>query len=422
MLRPLSKVRFYLICFAAVALGLPIAFISLAKILLLVCALIVLVGGWLRRERRLAFPASQVSPIILLALALMVLSSLWSTGSPEQVQTAVVKHGRLLLIPILLYLTRSRREALLALAFFLGGQIFLLTSTWMLFVGVPVPWVLSKEAGICANCSFAIFSSYLDQSIMTAVLAAVGWHLRSYAPLRYRTFLTLALAGLALVCVFFIFQGRTGHLVAIALSTLAIAWELPKRLRLSAALIPLVLLVALAATSSKVSHGLKEIGSGIASFSNAGALSPSSGVRLDLWRRSLESLADSPWHGTGVGSWSLEFKRQELIHSRAIPTNSASEQHSNPHQEYLLWGVELGLPGIALLCAVLLALYRDSRRLETPARRAMQSVLLALMLACLFNCTLYDALIGDFFCITLALLLALGMPAERAAPPHHSAA
>lgn len=171
-----------------------------------------------------------------------------------------------------------------------------------------------------------------------------------------------------------------------------------------------MLLIALAASSSKVSRGLKEIGDGIQSFKGSGQLSPSSGVRLDLWHRSLQSVAENPWHGSGVGSWSREFRRQEAIHSDEIPINRASDQHSNPHQEYLLWGVELGLPGIALLCAVLLALYRDSLQLEVPARRAMQSVLAALTVACLFNCTLYDALIGDFFCITLALLLALGTP------------
>jgi hypothetical protein len=38
--------------------------------------------------------------------------------------------------------------------------------------------------------------------------------------------------------------------------------------------------------------------------------------------------------------------------------------------------------------------------------------------AALFNCTLYDALIGDFLCITLGLLVALGRhPASpRTAP------
>jgi O-antigen ligase len=35
-------------------------------------------------------------------------------------------------------------------------------------------------------------------------------------------------------------------------------------------------------------------------------------------------------------------------------------------------------------------------------------VLLALVIACLFNSSLYDAYIGDFFCLALGLLLAYG--------------
>lgn len=421
MLRSLSSIRFYLICFAAVALALPIGFISTTKLLLILSGLIVYVSAWLRREQQTALAASKVSMMIVLALAFMATSSLWSTGSNDEVLAAMTKHGRLLVIPVLLCLTRTRHEAMVAVGFFVAGQFILLASTWLLFLGVPIPWVISKEAGICETCSFAIFSSYLDQSIMTAVLAAVSWHLRNYLTARYRTSLSVVTVGLALICVFFIFQGRTGHLVAITLITLAIAWETPRRLRLQIVLIPLVLLIALAVSSSKVSRGLKEIGDGIQSFKNSGQLSPSSGVRLDLWHRSLQSLAENPWRGSGVGSWSREFRRQEAIHSQEIPINSASDQHSNPHQEYLLWGVELGLPGIALLCAVLLALYRDSLRLEMPARRAMQSVLAALAVACLFNCTLYDALIGDFFCITLALLLALGTPVGTSPPAVQSA-
>ena len=70
----------------------------------------------------------------------------------------------------------------------------------------------------------------------------------------------------------------------------------------------------------------------------------------------------------------------------------------------------MGLPGILLLCALFAALYRDSQQLAAPERRALQSVLLALLVACLFNCALHDAMIGDFFCITLGLLLALRLP------------
>lgn len=410
MLRSFPNVRFSILCFAAVAVALPMAIISIAKLLLFLCALGVLVDGWLSQRRAPALLLASASPVILLTLVLMAVSGLWSTGTTDEALLAIVKHGKLALIPIVLSLTRSRREALVAVAFFVGGQVFSLSSTWLMFMGIAVPWATSKEMGICEICSFAVFSSYLDQSIMTAVLAAVCWHLRCYAGTRWRTPLALTTAGLALVCVFFIFQGRTGHLVAIALMTLAIVWEFPTRYRFQLVLIPLLLTAVLATSSGKVSHGLTEIGNSIESFNQSGptSSSSSSSIRIDLWHRSLQSLAASPWHGTGVGSWEREFKRQETIHAQVPAPSSANVQHHNPHQEYLLWGVELGVPGIALLCAVLLALYRDSLRLETPARRAMQSVLLALTIACLFNCTLYDSLIGDFFCIALALLLALG--------------
>ena len=415
MPRSFPDARLSLICFAAAAVAFPIAIISIAKFLLVLCALAVIVKGWSSRSKAQAFLPNSVSPMILLSLAILASSALWSTGSSDEVLAALAKHGKLILIPIILYLTRSRREAFIALAFFMGAQIFLLASTWFLYFGVPIPWVTSKEAGICAICSFAIFSSYLDQSIMTAVLAAVCWHLRGYLSSRHRTLITSIISALALVCVFFIFQGRTGYLVAVALTTLAIMWELPSRFRFAVAVIPLALVLLLAASSGKVRHGVMEIAGSIQSFRQSGYVSPSSGTRLVLWRGALRSMADNPLMGTGVGSWDGEFRRQQAGNAPTDAGSSAASQHRNPHQEYLLWGTALGVPGIALLCAVLLALYRDSLQMDKPERRAMQSVLLALTLACLFNCALYDALIGDFFCIALALVAALRVGATPVA-------
>ncbi len=410
MPRSFSSVRLYLICLAAVALALPIAIVSLAKLLALMGTAAVMVHGWCRRDTHGGLSSTSITPMILLALLLLALSALWSTGSSDEVLTALAKHARLILIPVILSLARSRRDALIAMGFFVGGQIFLLGSTWLLFVGVPLPWVMSKEAGICDTCSFAVFSSYLDQSIMSAVLAAVCWQLRSLAPTRHRAALALLVAGLALSCVFFIFQGRTGHLVAIALVLLATLWEFPQRLHLRVMLIGLLLLVAFAAASGRMGERFREVSGSMQAFNPTSEGTSSPGMRLELWKLSLQSLAESPWRGTGVGSWNTEFRRQEIVHANDMPISDASNQHHNPHQEYLLWGVEMGLPGILLLCALFVALYRDSQELATPERRALQSVLLALLVACLFNCALHDAMIGDFFCITLGLLLALRLP------------
>ena len=96
--------------------------------------------------------------------------------------------------------------------------------------------------------------------------------------------------------------------------------------------------------------------------------------------------------------------------------DSQIEVHSNPHQEFLLWSVELGLPGALLLGALFGGIWRDGARGDLSARRAIGSMLLAMLLACLFNCALYDALIGDFFCVIVGLLLALAAHPPDAAP------
>ena len=131
----------------------------------------------------------------------------------------------------------------------------------------------------------------------------------------------------------------------------------------------------------------------------------SSGIRLELWRRAIVMIVDHPLAGLGVGSWSTAYNRVELEKN---PAQKLINGNGNPHQEYLQWGVQLGLPGIALLLGLFAAVFHDTRQLEPDVARAAQSTLVALMVACLFNSSLYDALIGDFFCVILGLLLALG--------------
>ena len=65
--------------------------------------------------------------------------------------------------------------------------------------------------------------------------------------------------------------------------------------------------------------------------------------------------------------------------------------------------------GIVLLVGILASIFQLSRRMQVQERRATQSALLATVIACLFNCALYDALIGDYLCVTLALCLAAGL-------------
>ena len=395
------NIRLLFVYLAAVSVALPVAIIGLAKVLLFLFALTALSTGWWRKAAG-TWPANWTSKAILLAMLVFAVSLIWTTAPLPDALHAVEKHGKLLLIPILLSMIRSRREALLALACFGAGQLFLLASTWLLVAGVPIPWAISREN--VSEGSRAVFSSYLDQSIMTGIAAAICWHLRDQIPARHPRAIAIGIVVVALACIFFVFPGRTGHAVAIALVSLAIMWELPRRYRVGAILIPLVLLLALVATSSKVKERLNAVNVEVQAFNQKGDTTTSSGTRLNLWQRSLQSMSENPWAGSGVGSWETQYNR---LQQKYVP--SYQPIRGNPHQEYLLWGVELGVLGIAMLVGILYSIYRDSLGMAGAERRALQSSLLGLIVAILFNCSLYDALIGDYLCIVLGLVFALGM-------------
>jgi O-antigen ligase len=412
LLKTTFNFRLLLVCMLAASVGLPIGFLSLAKFMLFIGAIFILMrsGKLMAGSTASTAQTPTTTILILIILVAFAASTAWTSGSQVEAFNSLSKYGKLLIIPIICVLIKSRREALTALASFAAGQLFLLVSAWMIFIKLPVPWALSQFS-LSHN---VVFSSYLDEGLMSAVMAAISWHLRALIPGKYGRYGAMAVCLLALGNVFFLLQGRSAHVVTIFLVTLAIMWQLPRKLRLAIVVLPFVLMLALYLSSTKVQSRLDSLKKEVQTFSVAKGVdvdsNNSSGIRLHFWHRALQSIAEHPVAGSGAGSWSNEFNRLERMGN---PVHDDIEPLGNPHQEYLLWGVQLGVPGILLLLALLMSVLKDSLAMETPTARATQSALLALAMACLFNSSLYDAQIGDFFCVVLGLLLALGLHPEN---------
>ena len=352
--------------------------------------------------------------LIFTILGLFAVSMAWTSGSQVEAVNSLSKYGKLLIIPIICVLIKNRREALIALASFTAGQVFLTISAWMIFIKLPVPWALSQFS-LSHN---VVFSSYLDEGLMSAVLAAVSWHLRGLMPGKYGRYAAMAVCLLALGNVFFLLQGRSAHVVSILLLTLAITWQMPRRYRPVVFILPFLLILMLYISSTKGQTRLDGLTKEIQTFSFKQGVNVdsnnSSGIRLHFWNRALQSISENPWTGSGAGSWSNEFNRLERIGN---PAHRDIQPLGNPHQEYLLWGVQLGVPGLLLLLALMMSIYKDTLEMDAQTARATQSALLALAIACLFNSSLYDAQIGDFFCVVLGLLLALGLHPQNSIQP-----
>lgn len=403
--------RLVVVCTMAASVGLSMAIISLSKLLIFLFALTVGLIALARTQEAVELKGRYTVIAIFSALAAFTLSLAWTVAPAADAFGSLAKYGKLLLPILIMMLIRDRREALYALGAFAAAQLFLLVSSWALFFGVPVPWATSNMA----LTERAVFSSYLDQGIMTGVFAALCWHLRELVPGRFGKQVAIAAAVVALGNVFFVLSGRSGHVVAIALLSLAIMWELPKKYRASVVVLPFLIALGLFASSTKVRDRLTQVGHEVQSYSAKGVSTTSSGVRLAFWHRALEMMKEKPVLGAGVGSWSTEYNRLERSQN---PAHLDIGGNGNPHQEYLLWGLQLGVPGVAFLFALMGAVLWDARRMEKIYARATLSVLAGLAVACLFNSSLYDALIGDFFCVCLGLLLAAGLskPADAAVP------
>lgn len=415
MLKKTFNFRLLLVCALAASVGLPIGFLSLAKFMLFVGSIWFLLSNSSRMASSTAITTHKPITAILIftILGLFAASAVWTSGSQTEAVNSLSKYGKLLIIPIFCVLIKNRQEALLALASFAAGQLFLVVSAWMLFIKLPVPWALSQYA-LSHN---VVFSSYLDEGLMSSVLAAVCWHLRALVPGKYGRYCAVAVCLLALGNVFFLLQGRSAHVVTILLLTLAIMWQLPRKYRLAVVVLPFLLVIALYLSSTKVQSRIDSLKKEVQTFSfKQGAdvdSTNSSGIRLHFWHRALQSIAEHPFAGSGAGSWSNEFNRLERMGN---PAHGDIQPLGNPHQEYLLWGVQLGVPGILLLLTLMISIFKDTLTMATQTARAAQSALLALAVACLFNSSIYDAQIGDFFCVVLGLLLTLGLHPQASLP------
>ncbi len=400
--------RLFLVCLAALSVSLPMAWISLAKVLLFVFALVYLIANHSNSQSDPVFDGLWTPRIVLAILFAFSLSLLWTSVDMQLAVVSLVKHGKLLEIVLLISLIRTGREARIGITVFVAGQAFLLFSSWLLVAGVPIPWNTVTRNLHAWSTKHVVFSSYLDQSIIFATMAAIFWHLRSDQ--LWPRWLGGLLAGATLINVFLLLEARTGYAVALTMLCLTAMWAMQKRLRLSVVIAaPVIVLLGFFLELPQIHDRLSMLVYESENYANQGEHESSSGWRLNAWYRSVQAIQEQPLAGHGVGSWTQTVKRLE---GNSTKDPFGAGQASNPHQEYLLWGVELGVAGTLLLLSLMLGVVRDAQRFKTSIKRATISVTAAAAVACLFNSTLYDALIGDFFCITLGLLMAQGLRTE----------
>ena len=401
-------------CFVAASVSLPMAWISLSKVALFLSTLVYAVSTLARGDSSAQFlPPPWTTRFILFIAAAFGISLLWTSVDQAFALQTLVKHLKLLDIVLLVYLIRSAPEARRVAGVFIAAQVVVLALSWLIAAGLPLPMV--SHTADSQGTQYVVFAqSYIDQSLMFCVLATVIWHTSPNTP-RYKLIAgVIALAALANV--FILLPGRTGYIAGIAVLSLAAIWSAPPRYLVWATLTTPVLMLATLYLASDQSHQrIQLVLTEIQHYSEHVDVTTSSGWRLNAWHRSLQAVEAQPAMGHGVGSWATAVKS---IEGPDAATVFGTGNSSNPHQEFLLWGVELGVGGSLLLLGLLLCMAKDAMSFPAPARRCMYSVLMVVGIACLFNSALYDDLIGDYLCVAMGIFMAYGLRTQSVEATH----
>lgn len=384
----------------AVSVSLGVALVSLSKVLLLLAVLLKLFQRFKRPSASSTAQSPAASPVpltvwcILLALGWMAVTAGWSEAPAELIGPTLMRHARFWVLVAVWYLIDTPRQAWTVIRWLLVGHVFLVLTSWLMWLGVPVPWAV----GIFSeDLSQGIpFASRLEQPIFYTLAMTQVWYWREHLHPRARPWVLWGLMGLTLANFAWVMTGRSGYVSLLLALSLALWLGLPRRWRIGAVLLPLLTAFALYHLSPRIHEGANLVYSDVVKYQQ-GDISTNQGQRLEFWHRSLQAIQDAPWLGHGVGSWNKTY----LERGGAYPTVS------NPHQQFLLWAVEAGLMGLLAFLAIFWALCRDARLLPRSAAHALWVVTGVAVGMGLMNCPFFGAGLGEYLLMLMGLLLAM---------------
>jgi len=393
----LAGLRLYSLCFLALSVSLGVALVSLAKLLLLIAVLLQGLADIRQRHDPTHANASLPWPSSLwwgaAALLWMGLSMAWSSAPADAAWLSLSRHARWLVLPAAFYLLRAGTPAWPVLQCLVAGQLFVLLSSWLMVLGIPLPWAIS----VMSPDNAVVFSSTIEQPITSTLMMLVVWYFRDQWPVPYRRFAVWTVMALTSANVLLVVTGRTGQVALLLAWVFILVGVLPRRYRWSVLLLPVLVAVGVGLGSERMQQRWLKAQTDVLALQQGPLKEENSlGFRLDAWQKSVQAVADKPILGHGVGAWPQAY----VAHGGTIP------KASDPHQQFLLWAVESGLVGAALFVGFLTLLWRNALNLPGAARWCLRSVVAIEVLTGLANSTLLGAGIGEFFLLLWAALLA----------------
>jgi O-antigen ligase len=367
-------------CTIALGISIPIS-VAADNILIGMVALCWLGGGnWAEKTKLI-----RDNPVAIAALTLFGLLSI-GVIYPDGTASTLLKYIDLLLIPAFMAFFRDEatRRA--------GIRAFCIAALASLLVSY------AAHTGLLTGSEFlsrdTINPTGFKQSITHNIIlayAAFIFALLAFAEKTtvWRTVFAIA-ALLAVHNVVFMVFGRTGYVVVGALLFyLALANFRRRALFAVTILIPATFALAYL-TSDTFHRRIDAVTSETANWHRGEPSDTSVGLRLEWYANSLKLISEHPLLGTGTGSF-------PGVYARAVE-GTGMVATTNPHNEYLLIMIQIGIAGIVCLLFLFWRQWQFAAKL--PDRfycHLGRGLVITFSIGCLFNSLLIDHTEGLLF-------------------------
>jgi len=349
------------------------------------------------RDNPIAVPA-------LIMFALVLIGATYSSGPIETILQSVNKYSKFLFLLLAISLLGEDRWRQRCWMAFSAAMLFTLVCV---FAGlwVHIPWARAATPSGWGS-DHTIFKDYIAQGLLVSTFAAYAITRAFESARTYAKAAWILASLLSIVSILFLSAGRTGYVAIFAMLTVY-AWTVsPKRLRLLAlvasAAFVIVGLWSSPTAQSRVEAVFSEAQTQLSSKGGLNRLNgeSSTGARLSMWAFSVEQIKQRPVLGSGTGSYG------SLARAECGTRPDCDVISVHPHNQFLFFGVELGLVGLFVFCYYLYAAAKASARLAPPRRALLLSFLAIFVVDSLVHGALWLAVENHLFTFILALLMA----------------
>jgi O-antigen ligase len=333
-------------------------------------------------------------------LGLLCLGALWTVGPLDEAGWQISKYSKLLFIPLVLILAANDRTRNAVITAVLAALLLTAALSFVNEVSSLPAWLSrATREGVFDGNNY-IFKHHIIQNVFLSVAVLLCTAVAVTAQSAQRRALFVVFAFVCAASIIFMAQGRTGYLTLAAVVGVA-AWTWIRTYpRMRWAVLSVVIAASvIAAASPAVQQRVAQTVTDYQAHKTHGTANAVA-HRLVFWRTSLDIMREHPWLGAGTGAYRQEFLKR--VNDPAFTGYGAY----NPHNQFLYFGTQLGLAGVACYLIFLWALWRTARGLPDARRMVAYGVVLIIAIYSMFDSPLFITE-GHFFVILIGVIWVL---------------